>query len=183
MESMPASAFTVRPATRADIPALEQVVERSIRNLAHGYYDPRQIDSSLRYLYGIDSQLVDDGTYLVVERDGEVVACGGWSWRRTPFGGDRMHDTRDGGHRVPGTDAAVIRAFYVDPLWARQGLGRMILDACEQAGHARGFERFELTSTAMGVPFYTACGYRQIEPLDVTLPDGSILPHVRMAKP
>jgi GNAT superfamily N-acetyltransferase len=180
---MSASAFTVRPATIADVATLEGVIERSIRNLAHGYYDPQQIDSSLRYLYGIDSQLVDDGTYLVIERDGEVVACGGWSSRRTPFGGDRMHDTRDGARRVPGADAAVIRAFYVDPLWTRQGLGRMILEACEQAAHAGGFERFELTATAMGVAFYAACGYRQIEPVDVTLPDGAVLPHVRMSKP
>lgn len=180
---MSSSAFTVRAATTDDIPVLEDLIERSVRHLANGYYQPHQIESSLRHLYGIDSQLIDDGTYRVVEYDGEVVACGGWSSRRTPFGGDRMHDTRDGAHRVPGEDAAVIRAFYVDPNWTRQGLGRMILEACEEAAQAGGFERYELTSTAMGVAFYAACGYRPIEPLDVTLPDGIVLAHVIMVKP
>ena len=180
---MSSAAFTIRPATRADITVLEKLVARSIRGLAGGHYDPHQINESLRYLYGIDSQLVDDGTYLVVERDGEVVACGGWSWRRTPFGGDRAGDIRDAAQREPGKDAAVIRAFYVDPQWTRRGIGRLILDACERAARARGFDRYELTSTAMGVAFYAACGYREIEPVDVTLPDGAVLPHVQMIKP
>ncbi len=180
---MSSSAFTNRPAARVDISILGDLVERSIRGLAGGYYDRRQIESSLGYLYGIDSQLVDDGTYLVVECDGEVVACGGWSWRRTPVGGDSVHDVRDETPRVPGVDAAVIRAFFVDPRWTRRGLGRMILDACEQAARDKGFDRYELTSTAMGVTFYASCGYREIEPLDVALPDGATLPHVQMSKP
>ncbi len=180
---MSSAAFTIRPATRADITILEALVERSIRGLAEGHYNPHQIDNSLRYLYGIDSQLIDDGTYLVVERDGEVVACGGWSWRRTPFGGDAVHGVRDAAYRTPGTDAAVIRAFFVDPHWTRQGIGRMILDACEQAARAGGFDRYELTSTAMGVAFYAACGYREIEPVDIALPNGTVLPHVQMIKP
>ncbi len=180
---MSSAAFTIRPATRADIAILEALVERSIRGLAGGHYDPHQIDDSLRYLYGIDTQLVDDGSYMVVERDGEVVACGGWSWRRTPFGSDSAGDVRDAAHRASGRDAAVIRAFYVDPAWTRQGIGRMILEACEQAARARGFDRYELTSTAMGVAFYAACGYREIKPVDITLPDGTVLPHVQMIKP
>ena len=180
---MSSAAFTIRPATRADITILEALVERSIRGLAGGHYDPHQIDDSLRYLYGIDTQLVDDGSYMVVERDGEVVACGGWSWRRTPFGSDRAQDVRDAAHRAPRRDAAVIRAFYVDPHLTRQGIGRMVLDACEQAARAEGFDRYELTSTAMGVAFYAACGYREIGPVDITLPDGVVLPHVQMIKP
>jgi GNAT superfamily N-acetyltransferase len=151
--------------------------------LAVGFYDGPQIESSLQHLYGIDSQLVDDGTYLLVERDGEVVACGGWSWRRTPFGGDSARDVRDETPREPGVDAAVIRAFFVDPGWTRRGLGRMILEACEEAARAREFDRYELTSTAMGVSFYESCGYREIEPLDVVLPDGAVLAHVLMRKP
>ncbi len=180
---MSSASFTIRPATPTDIATLEALVERSIRGLAGGHYDPHQIDDSLRYLYGIDSQLVDDGTYLVVERDGGVVACGGWSWRQTPFGSDRAQDIRDATRRVPGRDAAVIRAFYVDPQSTRQGIGRMILRACERAARARGFDRYELTSTAMGVAFYAACGYREIEPVDITLPEGAVLPHVQMRKP
>ncbi len=177
------TAFTIRPAIRSDIAILEALAERSIRGLAGGHYDPHQIDSSLRYLYGIDSQLVDDGTYLVVEHDREVIACGGWSWRRTPFGSDRAGEVRDAARRAPGKDAAVIRAFYVEPHWTRKGIGRMILDACEQAASAAGFDRYELTSTAMGVAFYATCGYREIDPVDVTLPDGVVLPHVHMIKP
>jgi GNAT superfamily N-acetyltransferase len=179
---MSSAAFTIRPATRSDIAILEALVERSIRGLAAGHYDSDQIDSSLRYLYGIDSQLVDDGTYLVVEHDRDVVACGGWSWRRTPFGSDRAAEVRDAAHREPGKDAAVIRAFYVEPHWTHRGVGRLILDACERAARAGGFDRYELTSTAMGVAFYATCGYREIEPVDVTLPDGVVLPHVYMIK-
>jgi len=180
---MSPSAFTIRPATSADIPILARLIERSIRSLAIGFYDDPQIESSLRHLYGIDSQLVEDGTYLVVEREAEPVACGGWSWRRTPFGGDNVGQVRDEAERWPGKDAAVIRAFFVDPEWTRRGLGRLILEACEEAATARGFNRYELTSTAMGVAFYAACGYREVEAVDVSLPDGAVLPHVRMGKP
>lgn len=175
--------FQVRLATNADVPLLEDLVSSSIRDLAVKHYDARQIASSLRYLYGIDSQLIDDGTYLVVECNNAVVACGGWSWRRTPFGGDRVTDVRDEAPREPGKDPAVIRAFFVNPAWVRRGLGRMILEACERAAGNRGFDRYELTATAMGVKFYTACGYRLIAPRDITLPDGQVLPHVTMAKP
>ena len=180
---MSPSAFTIRPATKADVPILARLIERSIRSIAIGFYDGPQIESSLRHLYGIDSQLIEDGTYLVVECDQEPVACGGWSWRRTPFGGDHVGQVRDESERVPGEDAAVIRAFFVDPDWTRRGLGRLILEACEEAGGARGFDRYELTSTAMGVAFYASCGYRGIEDVDVTLPDGAVLAHVNMRKP
>ncbi len=166
-----------------DIPRLERLVERSITHLARGHYDDHQIESGLRYLYGIDSQLVRDRTYVVVEHDRDAVACGGWSWRRTPFGGDNAGDVRDAGRRTPGLDAAVVRAFFVDPEWTRQGLGRLVLETCEHDARAMGFDRFELTSTAMGVAFYASCGYRKITPLDIELADGVILPHVHMVKP
>ena len=101
----------------------------------------------------------------------------------TPFGGDRVGGVRNEGYRSPGEDPAVVRAFYVHPDWARQGLGRPILDACEEAASKVGFDAFELTSTMMGKEFYASCGYREVRPVDITLPDGQILPHVLMAKP
>jgi len=178
-----APVFAVRPAVEGDIPALERLVDRSIRHLARGHYDERQIDSALEFLYGVDSQLVRDRTYFVVEAQAAIVACGGWSWRRTPFGGDNAGPVRDGGRRAPGVDAAVIRAFFVDPEWTRRGLGRLVLTACEQAARGQGFDRFELTSTAMGRTFYASCGYREHERTDIVLPDGVTLPHVHMVKP
>ncbi len=154
-----------------------------MRVLARGHYDPRQIESSLRHLFGVDRTLIEDGTYLVVECGGTAVACGGWSFRRTPFGSDQAASVRDAGFRKPGSDAAVIRAFFVHPDWTRRGLGRKILEACEGAATAAGFDRWELTSTLMGHDFYRAAGYRDVRPVDVTLADGQVLRNWFMVKP
>ncbi len=175
--------FVVRLATVEDVPRLERLVELSIRQLAPGYYDDRQIESSLQQLYGVDTQLVRDGTYYVVECQRQVVGCGGWSRRLTPFGGDSAGEIRDAGLRTPGKDPAVIRAFFVHPDWTRRGLGRKILETCERAAQQAGYDRFELTSTLMGQALYDACGYREIRPVDVTLRDGQVLAHVLMGKP
>ncbi len=173
----------VRLATVEDVPLLEQLVELSIRQLAPGYYDGRQIESSLRHLYGVDTQLVRDGTYYLVECQRQVVGCGGWSRRLTPFGGDNVGEIRDAGLRTPGQDPAVIRAFFVHPDWTRRGLGRKILQTCEKAAQQAGYDRLELTSTLMGRALYGACGYREVRPVDITLRDGQVLPHVLMEKP
>lgn len=175
--------FTIRVASDADVSALKHLVERSVRALAPGHYDDGAIESSLRYLYGIDTQLVADRTYYVVEHDGLPVACGGWSFRLTPFGSDDAGEVRDDARRVAGRDAAVIRAFFVHPEWTRRGLGRLVLEACEDAARDAGFDRFELTATLMGIPFYRAAGYRDVRPVDVTLADGVVLPHLLMEKP
>jgi len=177
-----APSIPIRLARREDIPALERLVSLSIRGLAPGHYEAAAIESSLHHLYGVDTQLIEDGTYYLAAAAAMVVACGGWSARMTPFGGDHAAG-RDGGRRVPGRDPAVIRAFYVDPGWARRGLGRRLIEACEGAAKAAGFDRFELTSTRMGIPLYAAAGYREVHPVDITLPDGIVLPHVLMAKP
>jgi len=177
--------FTLRVARSADVPELESLAEASIRGLAPEYYAADQIDGALRHLYGVDTTLVEDGSYFLVEHqeDGRIVASGGWSRRRTPFGGDRAGEARDSGFRTPGRDPAVVRAFYVHPGWTRRGLGRLILEACEHAAAHAGFQAFELTSTMMGREFYATCGYREVRPVDIVLPDGHVLPHVLMAKP
>ena len=183
-EPVPSPAGHIRRATMDDVPALERLVERSIRALSAGHYDAAQVESSLRHLYGIDTVLVQDGTYLVMEMEGALAGCGGWSFRQTPFGGDNAEAVRDdAGRRIPGRDAAVMRAYFVDPAWTRRGIARKLLTACEAAAREAGFDRFELTSTSMGRAMYAACGYRAVEPVDVALPDGQHLPHVLMVKP
>ncbi len=174
--------LVIRLATIEDVPRLQQLVEQSIRKLAPGHYDDRQIESSLQHLYGVDTQLVRDGTYHLVEWQRDVVGCGGWSHRLTPFGGDLAGTIRNAGLRQPGQDPAVIRAFFVRPDRTRQGLGRKILESCEGAAKQAGYDRFELTATLMGRAFYTACGYREVRAVDITLHDGEVLPHVLMEK-
>lgn len=177
------AAGTLRRATPADIPAIAALIEASVRGLGPRHYDSRQIESSLAHLFGVDTAMIEDGTYLVIEEGVEMVACGGWSRRRTAFGGDRATPWRDAAFRDPATDAAVLRAFFVHPGHVRRGLGRRLMQASEEAAATAGFERFELVSTLPGLPLYRALGYRDIEPLDVELPDGVIIETVRMEKP
>jgi GNAT superfamily N-acetyltransferase len=174
----------VRPATPADIPVLTVLIEASVRGLQAGDYTPAQIDGALRAVYGVDTQLIADGTYFVVESGAAVsaiVGCGGWSKRKTLYGGDR-YQAREDSLLDPRYDAARIRAFFVHPEWARRGIGARILAACEDAAVAAGFRRFEMGATLTGVPFYLAKGYRAVEDLAVALPDGETLRIVRMEK-
>lgn len=177
------AAVRLRTATRADVPALAALIEASVRGLGPPDYDARQIESSLAHLFGVDTTMIDDRTYLVIEEAGSLIACGGWSRRRTAFGGDRATPWRDGAPRDPTTDAAVMRAFFVHPRHVRRGLGRRLVEASEEAATAAGFARFELVSTLPGLPLYRALGYREIEPFDVQLPDGVVIETVRMGKP
>lgn len=176
--------FLLRKAVSADVPVLRELIELSVRQLQAGDYTPRQIDVSLRTVYGVDSQLIADGTYFAVETDGPekiIVGCGGWSRRKTLYGGDmwtgRQDDLLD-----PKTDAAKIRAFFVHPEWARRGIGGMILEACEDAAAAAGFTRLEMGATLTGVPFYAAKGYVEREHISVPMAEGETLPIVRMEK-
>jgi GNAT superfamily N-acetyltransferase len=170
-----------RVATTVDVPVLNQLIELSARQLSVGFYSAQEIDAAIRYVFGVDTILVGDGTYFVAEVDGTVGGCGGWSRRRTLYGGDQRPvgavDLLD-----PNTDAARIRAFFVHPRWARRGIGRRILEACVQAARAAGFSRFELMATLPGVPFYEAEGFRRVEDVVDPLPDGTSIRFVRMVR-
>jgi len=177
--------FKVRQAVMADIPALRRLIELSVRRLQAGDYTPQQIEGALGTLLGVDTRLIEDGTYLVAETEvnGEpgLVACGGWSRRKTLFGSDhragREDDLLD-----PHNDAARIRAFFVHPSRTRRGLGNRILEICESEARAAGFTRFEMGATLTGVPLYAARGYVPLERIEVPLPNGAALPIVRMTK-
>jgi GNAT superfamily N-acetyltransferase len=150
--------YQIRAATRCDRSSLERLIARSARALGGGDYRAEQIDAALRGVFGVDSQLIDDGTYFVADFDGEILGCGGWSRRRTLFGGDN-HAERDAGELDPKVDAARIRAFFVNPDFARRGIGRALLAHCEAEARAHGFRSFELMGTLTGIPLYQACGY------------------------
>jgi len=176
----------IRKATPADVPRLREVIEASVRGLQAADYSPAQIEGALQSVYGVDSQLITDGTYLVADvRDSqnkpEIVACGGWSKRKTLYGGDQ-YAAREDSLLDPRQDAAKIRAFFVHPRWARRGIGSLILEACENAAREAGFIRFEMGATLSGVPFYKAKGYAAFENVQASLGNGESLAIVRMAK-
>ena len=172
----------IRLAVPADIPVLRELIQASVRGLQAGDYTPAQLENALKTVYGVDSQLIADGTYFAAEADGPlVVGCGGWSKRKTLYGGDQWSGREDL-LLDPRKDAAKIRAFFIHPEWARRGIGSLILEACESAARAAGFTRFEMGSTLTGVAFYRAKGYVELEPLAVPLADGESLPIVHMAK-
>jgi GNAT superfamily N-acetyltransferase len=177
-----AGGWRIRLATATDIPVLTGLIDASVRGLQAGDYTAAQIDGALRAVYGVDTQLIADGTYFVVEdAEGTIGGCGGWSKRKTLYGGDAFN-AREDSLLDPQCDAARIRAFFVHPDWARRGIGGMILEACESAAVAAGFRRLEMGATLTGVPFYRAKGYRALEDLAVELADGETLPIVRMQK-
>lgn len=174
-------AYALRLARRADVPALQVLIDRSVRGLGGAYYTSAEIDAGLRYVFGVDTQLVDDGTYFLVEHQGRPVACGGWSARRTLFGGDQ-HKTGPDTRLDARVEAARIRAFFVHPDHARRGIGRRLYDACARAARAEGFTAFELMATLPGQPLYVALGFESLEPVAVPTPVGVPLPCVRMRR-
>ena len=173
---------SIRSATPDDIPALERLIPTSARALSRGYYSEQEIESAIRYVFGVDSQLIVDRTYYVAALGDKIVGCGGWSWRPTLYGGDQR-PMGAGALLDPAVDAARIRAFFVAGGHARQGIGGRILMACERAALAKGFSRLELMSTLPGVPFYRRFGFQELERVVDTLPDGTRIEFVRMARP
>jgi GNAT superfamily N-acetyltransferase len=172
--------FTHRLATRDDMPLLQPVVTRAIEELQVDYLDAIQIAAS-HAIMGLDTQLIDDGTYFVVEGDGALAGCGGWSRRTTLFGGD--HSVGRDEHLLdPTVDAARVRAMYTHPDFTRRGVGRLILTLCETAAAAEGFTRMQLHATLSGLPLYRAYGF---EPLEAIMIDsgGVPIPCVHMVKP
>jgi GNAT superfamily N-acetyltransferase len=181
-----ATKIHIRKAVAADVPRLRQVIEASVRGLQAEDYSPAQIEGALKSVYGVDSQLIADGTYLVAEvsdsrNKSEIVACGGWSKRKTLYGGDQ-YAAREDSLLDPANDAAKIRAFFVHPNWVRRGIGGMILEACEHAAREAGFTHLEMGATLSGVAFYKAKGYAPVETQEARLDNGEVLPIVRMAK-
>lgn len=170
-----------RLATIGDLPALVELIPASARALSRGFYTEAQTEAAIRYIFGPDTRLIADGTYYVVEEDGVLAGCGGWSRRRTLYGGDQ---TKAGDEALldPKTEPAKIRAFFVHPDFARRGVGSAILDACLEAARAAGFGRIELASTLPGVPFYLALGFEECEPMEAPMPDGTALPIIRMER-
>jgi GNAT superfamily N-acetyltransferase len=172
----------MRTATPADLKAICDLIAGSVRGLQHEYSEGQR-EQALASVFTPDTQLIADGTYYLLEdSDGALAACGGWSWRKTLYGGDQHHASRDAGSLDPATDAAKIRAFFVHPEWARRGLGTRLLEACERAAWDAGFRRCEMGATLSGVPLYERHGYRRTAEILVDLPGGERLQVVRMEK-
>ena len=184
----------VRIAIAADIPVLRSLIEQSVRKLQAQDYTPEQLEAALQTVFGVDSQLIADETYLVAEAlqtagSGNMVAgtnpviagCGGWSKRRTLYGGDRWRERQDD-LLDPEKDAAKIRAFFIHPDWARRGVGTVILTACENAARAAGFSRFEMGATLTGEKFFRERGYVALERMEIPLERSVTLPIVHMVK-
>ena len=171
----------LRGTREADISALEILIPLSVRTLQAAHYSPAQRETALGPVFGVDRQLILDGTYFIVEQAGRITGCGGWSRRQAMFGGDRGRPGEDA-LLDPNVDPARIRAFFVHPDFARRGLGRSILIACEAAIRQAGFRSAELVATLAGEPLYAAFGYMVIERYTVPLSAGLNLPVVRMAK-
>ncbi|MFM9852000.1 MAG: GNAT family N-acetyltransferase [Sphingomonadaceae bacterium] len=178
MSDMP---VTSRLAQVEDLPQLTALMARSIAQLQQGFLSPEQIAASDQVM-GLDTQLVEDQTYFLVEADGRIVGCGGWSWRATLFGGDDSIVARAPLPLDPATDAAKIRAMYTDPDFARRGIGSRILRLCEDAARTAGFSKVELMATMAGVPLYRAFGFVEVAPLDAVTREGLTIPMIRMGK-
>lgn len=173
--------FVLRTARPDERETLEALIARSARGLSGADYSPAQIEAAITHVFGVDSELVTDGTYFVAEEAGAAIACGGWSRRRTLFGGDR-YAARQSGLLDPACEPAKIRAFFVDPAQARKGVGRALLHHCEAQARQHGFMRIEMMATLPGVKFYRATGYEDREPFLQETPEGITIPFLRMEK-
>jgi GNAT superfamily N-acetyltransferase len=187
-DSFPSMVATlpIRVATMDDAPRLRSLIALSVRELQKADYTPEQLAVAVETVFTLDTQLVTDGTYFVIETQSEpgpsdLIACGGWSRRQTLCGGDH-HALRNDAYLDPHTDAARIRAFFIHPSWARRGLGSRLLAHCEQVAEAAGFTRFEMAATLTGAPLYKARGYQVVEETTVPLRESMRLPVVMMAR-
>ena len=172
--------FTHRLAQSSDMPALKLLMTAAIRELLPQFLSPEKVEASFAVM-GVDSQLIEDGTYFILQEDGVMAGCGGWSRRATLFGHNHTAG-RDSRLLDPKSEPARVRAMYTAPGFVRRGVGRQILQLCEAAARAEGFSRAELGATMGGEPLYRACGYVEIERLDVPTPNGVTVPITRMGK-
>jgi GNAT superfamily N-acetyltransferase len=173
--------ISLRKATVADVPILSELIARSARGLSTEDYRPAQVEGALRGAFGVDSQLLKDQTYFVAEENGVIVGCGGWSYRATLFGGDARGD-RDPSSLDPCTQAAKIRAFFVEPSQARRGIGTLLLDRCEQEARQHGFSQVELMATLPGIKLYAARGYVGTERVTFDVGSGESIEFLPMRK-
>lgn len=173
--------LTIRNAALEDREVLRDLIARSARELSATDYRPEQVEGALQGAFGVDSQLIHDGTYFVVEERGVIVGCGGWSYRKTLFGGDKRPE-RDAAELDPRTDAAKIRAFFVDPAHARKGIGTLLLEKCESEARLRGFSRVELMSTLPGIRLYSARGYSGEQQVHYEVSPGVAIEFLPMSK-
>lgn len=173
--------ITYRPATLADIPALEELIPLSARQLQTAHYTAAQIEGAIGTVFGVDSQLIRDGTYFVAEAEGQLVGCGGWSQRKTTYGSDRAKTAPDP-LRDPATEPAMIRAFFIHPDYARRGIGRRIMELSEAGAAVAGFKTIEIVATLPGVPLYATFHYTSVERFEIALPNGATMPVERMKK-
>jgi GNAT superfamily N-acetyltransferase len=173
--------WTIRIATHEDVPALEQLIPLSVRTLQAPYYSKTQMELALGPVFGVDRQLIRDGTYFVAVAADDIVGCGGWSRRDSIYGSDSAR-TGDDGLLDPRRDPARIRAFFVHPEWARRGIGRAILERCEEAIVSAGFGKAVMVATLAGVPLYLRFGYREDERIEIGLSEGVTIAGVRMSK-
>jgi GNAT superfamily N-acetyltransferase len=186
----------LRLAVPEDVPILRQLIDASVRRLQAQDYSPAQIEGALKTVFGVDSQLIADGTYIVAEAKSQAIAgveeknllsrsmivgCGGWSKRKTLYGSDHWTG-REELLLDPLRDAAKIRAFFIHPEWARRGLGTLILQACEEAARAAGFTRYEMGATLTGAKLFGAKGYVAVKPISIPLVNGESLPVIHMEK-
>jgi GNAT superfamily N-acetyltransferase len=173
--------FTHRLASIDDLGELHEVMRRSIETLQTDFLTPEQVVASHRVM-GLDTQLIRDGTYFMVEHDRRIAGCGGWSWRSTLYGGDESVVSREPEALDPAVDAARIRAMYTEPEFARRGVGRLVIRLCEDAAMSAGFRKATMMATMAGVPFYQACGYTEAEAVVRVSVDSVEVPLVRMEK-
>src|SRR5687768_7578635 len=174
--------FRLRLASETDVETIRELIADSVRGLARGIYSDAQIELSIQSVFGVDHQLIEDGTYFVAEVAGRIMGCGGWSQRKTLFGASEYAESRNSTLLDPASEPAKIRAFFVHPDAARKGIGRAILSRCEAEALAAGFTAAEMMATLPGVPLYEVCGYEKHEYQDVNLPDGETIVCVRMSK-
>ncbi|AOW57174.1 TPA: GNAT family N-acetyltransferase [Legionella pneumophila subsp. pneumophila] len=174
--------ITIRLAEMNEIQFLNQLISCSARELSREDYTKEEIEGAIQYVFGVDLELILDKTYFVVERDGQIAGCGGWSRRRTLFGGSQYAGREQGIYLDPQQDFAKIRAFFIHPKFARQGLGSILLKHCEQEALLQKFTRLEMMATLPGVKLYSAFGYKPISNEVITLPNNAPLRFVRMTK-
>jgi GNAT superfamily N-acetyltransferase len=173
--------WPLRLAHEEDVSALEALIPLSVRALQSTYYSRAQIEAALGPVFGVDRQLIRDGTYFIAEQDRVIIGCGGWSKRRALYGGDRGREREDE-LLDPERDAARVRAFFVHPDWARRGIGRSIMAACERTIRESGFSTVDIVATLAGEPLYALFGYAVVERYEIAMVSGMSLPVVKMNK-